>query len=105
MIGPRVSGVVTSGVPDHPTLGSGGHEDATPRGEHKPTGVPMDGRSHDRPTGFECGDFNFAPYISFSKLLPMTYVLPFLRVLLRRLRMPHEFVRKNYLIFNSFDSC
>ena len=44
------------------------------------------------------------PYISFSKLLPMTYVLPFLRVLLRRLRMPHEFVRKKHLIFNCFDS-
>ena len=31
-----------------------------------------------------------SPYISFLKLVPMTYVLPFLRVLLRRLRMPHE---------------
>ena len=44
-------------------------------------------------------------YISFSKLVPMTYVLSFLRVLLRRLRMPHEFVRKKHLIFNCFDSC
>ena len=46
-----------------------------------------------------------SPYISFSKLVPMTYVLTFLRVLLRRLRMPHEFVRKKHLIFNCFDSC
>ena len=44
-------------------------------------------------------------YISFSKLVPMTYVLPFLRLLLRRLRMPHKFVRKKYPIFNCFDSC
>ena len=41
-----------------------------------------------------------SPYISFSKLVPMTYVLPFLKVLLRRLRMPHEFVCKKHLIFN-----
>ena len=46
-----------------------------------------------------------SPCISFSKLVPMTYVLPFLRVLLCRLRMPHEFVRKKHLIFNCFDSC
>ena len=45
-----------------------------------------------------------SPYISFSKLVPMTYVLPFLRVLLRRLRMLHEFVRKQDLIcFCSID--
>ena len=41
-----------------------------------------------------------SPYISLSKLVPMTYVLPFLRVLLRRLRIPYEFVRKKHLIFN-----
>ena len=46
-----------------------------------------------------------SPYKSFSMLVPMTYVLPFLRVLLRRLRMPHETVRKKHLIFNCFDSC
>ena len=45
------------------------------------------------------------PYISFSKLVPMTYVLPSLRILLHRLRMPHEFVRKKHPIFNFFDSC
>ena len=46
-----------------------------------------------------------SPYISFSKLVPMTHVLPFLRVLLRRLRMPHEYVRRKNLIFNCFDLC
>ena len=46
-----------------------------------------------------------SPYISFSKLVPMTFVLPSLRVLLCRLRMPYEFVRKKHLIFNCFDSC
>ena len=46
-----------------------------------------------------------SPYTSFLKLLPMTYVLPFLRVLLCRLRMPHEFVREKHLIFSCFDSC
>ena len=44
-------------------------------------------------------------YISFTKLVPMSYVLPFLRILLRRLWIPHEFVRKKHLIFNWFDSC
>ena len=43
-----------------------------------------------------------SPYISFSKLVSMTYVLPFLRVLLRRFRMPHEFVRKKHLILQLF---
>ena len=39
-----------------------------------------------------------SPYISFWKLVLMTYVLPSLRVLLRRLRMLHEFVRKKHLL-------
>ena len=43
-----------------------------------------------------------SPYISFSKLVPMTYVLPFLRVLLRRLRKPHQFVRKKTPDFQLF---
>ena len=46
-----------------------------------------------------------SPYISFSRLVPITYVLLLLRLPLRRLWMPHEFLRRRHLIFNRFDSC